>query len=78
MPAYSCSGVCPPKQVDFLRKTGRTWGYWVMNDREQIIIYSPTPCIHLEKGLCGIYDNRPEVCEPYFCKRYPILPEDTT
>jgi len=75
---YSSTGVCPPKQVDFLRGTGRTWGYWVMNDRDQIIIYSPTPCIHLqEDNSCGIYESRPEACEPYFCKRYPILPEET-
>jgi len=74
MPGFYFFGNCPPPQAEFLRVTERTWGYWVLNEKDQIIIYNPTRCVHLqEDGLCAIYDSgRPEVCGGYFCKRYPI------
>jgi len=73
MPGFYFFGNCPPPQTEFLRVTGRTWGYWVLNEKDQIIIYNPTPCIHLKTdGLCAIYHSgRPVVCGSYFCKRYP-------
>jgi Fe-S-cluster containining protein len=75
MPGFSFIGICPPKQAEFLRVSGRTWGYWVLNEREKVVVYNPTPCIHIQDdGLCAIYEDRPEVCESYFCRRYPIIP----
>lgn len=75
MPGFSFIGICPPKQVEFMKGTGRTWGYWRLNVNGKIVLYNPTPCIHFgDDGLCEIYENRPEVCEPYFCRRYPVIP----
>lgn len=75
MPGFNFIGICPPKQIDFLRRTDRTWGYWVLNPRGKVVLYNPTPCTHLqEDGLCDTYDDRPRVCSVYFCRRYPIIP----
>ena len=74
MPGISFIGLIPPNHTEFLKITGRTWGYWVLNEKGKIILYCPTTCIHLkDDGLCAIYEKgRPQVCNPYFCKRYPI------
>ena len=75
MPGFLFIGICPPKQNEFLRGTGRTWGYWVLNERGKVVLYNPTPCIHLQDdGLCGTYDDRPRACGTYFCRRYPLTP----
>lgn len=72
-PGFSVIGRIPDTTSEFLMRTGRRWGYWVLNERGKVILYNPTPCIHLrDDGLCNIYDDRPAVCETYFCKRYPI------
>jgi len=76
MPDYSFTGNIPSDQSEYILKTGRHWGYWVLNARGRVVLYNPTPCIHLgEDNLCGIYDDvemtRPRVCKVYFCRRHP-------
>lgn len=72
VPVLSFDGRLPDKHLDFLRTTGRRHGYWVMNKADDYVIYSPTPCQHLqENGLCAIYEDRPQVCRDYSCKRFP-------
>lgn len=74
MPGYRFGGNIPADQTEYIMKTGRHWGYWVLNVHEKVVLYNPTPCIHLtEDKLCGIYEDRPHVCKIYFCRRYPIL-----
>lgn len=70
---FSFSGLMPPNHIIFLRETGRRHGYWVLNQNNRIIIYSPMPCIHLTNNLCGIYEKRPHICTMYLCNRYPII-----
>lgn len=75
MPGFTFTGNIPPSQTDYIMRTGRNWGYWVLNTHDQIVLYNPTPCIHLtDDKLCGIYENRPLVCREYYCRRHPILP----
>lgn len=80
MPGYRFRGSIPANQnqefrtSEFIMKTGRSWGYWVLNVHGTVVLYNPTPCIHFtEENLCGIHDDRPSVCKSYYCRRYPIL-----
>lgn len=78
MPGYSFTGNIPHDQNEYIMKTGRHWGYWVLNARGRIALYNPTPCIHLgEDNLCAIYDEaemtRPRACKVYFCRRHPVF-----
>lgn len=69
------SGDLPRPYLDFLNTTGRRHGYWVMQSDGKIVVYSPSPCEHLEDdGLCGIYEERPQICRNYTCGRYPVMP----
>ncbi len=75
MPDFLFVAIGPPNLIEFLTITGRTWGYWVLNQNEEIVLYNPIPCIHLtEDRRCAIYEERPKVCKPYFCRRHPIIP----
>lgn len=68
------SGLLPPDHLEFLEVTGRFHGYWVLNENDRIVVYSPVKCIHLtDEGLCGIYMDRPRVCQVYICRRYPVI-----
>jgi len=74
MPGYMFMGSIPPVQTEYINRTGRHWGYWILNARGEVVLYNPTPCIHLtEDKLCGIYEDRPRFCREYFCRRHPIL-----
>ena len=73
MPGFSFIGNIPPDQSEFIMRTGRRWGYWTVNARGKVVLYNPTPCIHLEDNKCGIYEDRPRVCRVYFCGRHPII-----
>ncbi len=74
MPDYMFGGNIPPDQAEYIMKTGRHWGYWVLNAHGNVVLYNPTSCIHLtEDKLCGIYEDRPHVCKNTFCRRHPIL-----
>ena len=71
---FHFGGNIPEKHKRFCRRTGRTHGYWVLNDAGKISVYCPSPCEHLtENNLCAIYSHRPEVCREYMCARYPII-----
>lgn len=73
-PGFVFMGNIPQDQSEFIMRTGRRWGYWVLNERGKVVLYNPTPCIHLlEDNSCGIYDDRPRVCKAYFCGRHPII-----
>ena len=76
MPGFSFSGNIPPSQTDYIMRTGRNWGYWVLNAHGHVVLYNPTPCIHYlpEDKLCGIYETRPGVCREYFCRRHAVIP----
>jgi len=73
MPGYTFRGNIPVDQAEFMTKTGRHWGYWVLNAPGKVALYNPTPCIHLVEGLCEIYEDHPQVCKEYFCRKHPIL-----
>ena len=74
MPGYVFMGSIPPVQTEYINRTGRYWGYWVLNARGEVVLYNPTPCIHLtEDKICGIYEERPRFCKEYSCRRHPIL-----
>jgi len=74
MPGLSFTGSMPPVHIEYINRTGRHWGYWVLNARGNVVLYNPTPCIHLtEDKTCGIYENRPRACVAYSCRRHPIL-----
>ncbi len=75
MPNFSFIGNIPPEHMEFIVRTGRRWGYWVLNVREKVVLYNPTPCIHLtEDKRCAIYEERPHVCQIGSCRRWPIIP----
>ena len=71
-------GYLPKKHTDFLARTGRRHGYWVLDtEKDKILVYNPVPCNHLvndieNRASCDIYMDRPEVCRDYTCGRYPI------
>lgn len=66
-------GPLPKMHTDFLMKTERRHGYWILNKKDKIVIYSPVSCMHLTKDkLCAIYPDRPDMCREYSCGRYPI------
>lgn len=70
-------GYLPREHMDFLSRTGRRHGYWVLNnENDKIVVYNPVPCIHFVKDInmiasCAIYKDRPKVCRDYICGRYP-------
>jgi len=69
-------GFLPDKHIEFLIRTGRRHGYWVLDtENDKILVYNPVPCIHLvdegEATHCDIYEDRPQVCVDYTCERYP-------
>jgi Fe-S-cluster containining protein len=73
--AFWFKGKLPPSHLELHKVTGRLHGYWVLNKKGMIVNYSPVSCIHLnEKNRCDIYDDRPRVCQQYYCGKYPILP----
>jgi len=77
IPAFRFRGQLPPKHIDFHKVTGRLHGYWVLNDEDLIVNYSPVACIHLNKSMkCGIYAKRPKICREYYCGKYlkPLSP----
>jgi len=75
----SFDGPLPQEHVDFLMRTGRRHGYWVLaRETDEMVVYTPVPCVHLIEGpptSCAIYGDRPEICRMYSCKRYPITGE---
>lgn len=77
-PMLSFDGPLPKEHIDFLMRTGRRHGYWVLaKEIDEIVIYNPAPCHHfvdnkLGPTSCAIYFNRPEICKMYSCRRYPI------
>lgn len=77
----SFDGPLPEGHIDFLTRTGRRHGYWILaKETEEMVIYTPVPCVHLINGdpaSCGIYENRPEICKNYSCRRYPLRGEFT-
>lgn len=72
----SFTGPLPEGHIGFLMQTERRHGYWVLaTEIDEIIVYSPTPCIHLIDGTpasCAIYDDRSDICRAYVCRRYPL------
>ena len=70
----SFEGPLPEGHIDFLMQTERRHGYWVLaTEIDEVLIYCPTPCMHLIDGTlasCAIYDGRPEICRAYVCRRY--------
>lgn len=74
-PILSFNGTLPSQHIDFLIRTGRRHGYWILNKQtDEIVVYCPGPCVHLTAdGLCGIYQNRPEICKAYSCRRFPFV-----
>lgn len=78
-PVISFSGPVPEEHIDFMMRTVRRHGYWVLSEEGLIVVYNPTPCIHfIDKGQdlasCDIYEDRPEICKAYSCRRYPVYP----
>jgi len=75
----SFEGPLPERHIDFLMQTKRRHGYWILaTEIDEIIVYNPTPCMHLIDGTlasCAIYDDRPEICRTYICRRYPLKNE---
>jgi len=70
---FHFDGSIPEKHLDFCWRTGRTHGYWVLNEKGKIVVYCPCECQHLtENNLCAIYEDRPLVCREYLCGRYPV------
>lgn len=70
---FHFEGKIPDSQISFSRRTGRTWGYWVLDDDDKVVMYCPIECRHLtENNLCAIYNDRPQVCRDYLCGRYPV------
>ena len=72
-------GPIPEKHVKFLMRTGRRHGYWVLTKgTDEIVVYYPVACIHWvdhgpeELAECLIYEDRPEFCREYICRRYPV------
>ena len=72
-PMMDWAGNIPEERRKFLEATGRRHGYWVFNG-EDIVVYCPAPCDHLiEKdgvSMCDIYNERPDTCRQYYCKRH--------
>ncbi len=73
-------GPIPEKHVKFQMRTGRRHGYWVLTKgTDEIVVYYPVPCVHLvdrgpeELAECLIYEDRPEFCKGYICRRYPVV-----
>ena len=63
----------PELHVEFCRRTGRTWGYWVLDAEDKVVIYCPIECQHLaENNECTIYPDRMQICREYMCGRYPV------
>ncbi|MCK4266699.1 MAG: YkgJ family cysteine cluster protein [Thermoplasmata archaeon] len=74
MPGFFFKGTVPKNQLEFITRTGRSWGYWVLNARDKVALYNPTACIHLmEEDRCAIYEERPRACVAYFCGRHPVI-----
>lgn len=74
MPGFSFTGVIPADQAEYLSITGKNWGYWVLNSKGKVVLYNPMPCIHLtEDKRCDIYEERPQICRVYSCRRWPII-----
>jgi Fe-S-cluster containining protein len=70
---FHFEGNLPQGHVDYCVTAGRRWGYWVLDEKDKAIIYSPVECIHLENGnFCNIYKHRPDICRAYQCGRYPV------
>ena len=70
---YHFEADIPEQHVEFCVRTGRTWGYWVLDDAGKVVVYCPMECQHLTKEkLCGIHRERPQVCREYMCSRYPV------
>ncbi len=79
-------GPIPEKHVQFQMRTGRRHGYWVLTKgTDEIVVYYPVACVHLnehgppsgkvdpqELAECLIYEDRPEFCRGYICRRYPV------
>lgn len=71
-------GYLPKDHIEFLSRTGRRHGYWVLDtEKERIMIYNPVPCEQFIKNIenkaaCSIYSDRPQICRDYTCGRYPI------
>ncbi|KKN15935.1 hypothetical protein LCGC14_0980980 [marine sediment metagenome] len=78
MEVVSFEGPIPEEHVRFQIRTGRRHGYWVLTkDTDEIVVYYPVACLHLvrEEGKlaeCLIYEDRPEFCRGYICRRYPV------
>lgn len=73
---FHYEGNIPQVHVDFCKRTGRTWGYWVLDDEDKAVIYCPMECQQLtENNLCAIYEDRPQVCRDYLCGRHPVETE---
>lgn len=73
MPGYRFTGNIPVVQAEYMTKAGRHWGYWVLNATGKVALYNPTPCIRLVEGMCEIYEDRPQVCKEYFCRRHAVI-----
>ncbi len=70
---FHFDGKIPQKHVEFCWRSGRTHGYWVLNDEQKIVVYCPVTCQNLtENNMCSIYRERPQVCRDYLCGRYPV------
>lgn len=70
---FHFDGFLPKLHTNFLNRTRRKHGYWVLNENDKVVIYCPVRCIHLtENNLCSIYPDRPEICRMYSCERYPV------
>ena len=66
---FQFSGKLTEEHHEFLKVRGRH-GYWVLREDGKLIAYNPSPCPHLERGLCAIYEKRPKICRSYTCGRY--------
>lgn len=70
---FHFEGNLPEGHVDYCVTAGRRWGYWVLEEKDKVVVYSPVKCIHLvDENVCDIYEDRPDICRAYQCGRYPV------
>ena len=57
--------------IDYLEERHKhPHGYWVLEPNGVIVLILNVPCDHLdEKNKCDTYDNRPVICQKYYCAK---------
>lgn len=70
---FHFSGNLPEGHYDYCVVSGRRWGYWVLEEADKVVVYSPAKCTRLVgDNFCEIYKERPDICRAYQCGRYPV------